>query len=218
MRTDTKQCISPSPGTHRRYIRAFNCDHRTATHSLPRPHSIKRKENHHVQFLESIVPGYRPDIGWRCRPWPMSPRPPQPVHRFTTRRNSWLKAGLIACWKIAWPKAAPIACSRTVWLKVALIGCRSCVNAARCEALLWQWRLLSLDSVGAGEACDLLILSFRLNEQWKDRSLASLVSSDSASSLRVPDRAAQGLMFFSSLSNASSCCIFSSPNCSSIRR
>ncbi len=39
--------------------------------------------------------------------------------------------------------------------------------------------MLPLGSVGAGEACDLLILIFRsrLNCQWKDRSLVALVSS-----------------------------------------
>ena len=44
---------------------------------------------------------------------------------------------------------------------------------------LWQGAKLALDSVGAGEACDLLILILRsrLKGQWKDRSLVALVSS-----------------------------------------
>ncbi|OAB52136.1 hypothetical protein APS14_24225 [Pseudomonas thivervalensis] len=56
---------------------------------------------------------------------------------------------------------------------------REWLDEAWLGLLLWRGSLLPLDSVGAGEACDLLILIFcsRLNCQWKDRSLVALVSS-----------------------------------------
>ncbi len=51
---------------------------------------------------------------------------------------------------------------------------------------LWRGSLLPLGFVGAGEACDLLIFRSRLNRQWKDRSLASLVSSYRPSGSKLP--------------------------------